>query len=89
MTTHTITRRNLVASGLALSGMGAMLAGCATPRFSGGRPLGGARAYGFGALKPLDLSLENLIKITVCTRPFRAAGPRLEAATLNGKTIVN
>ncbi|MEL6213669.1 MAG: FAD-dependent oxidoreductase, partial [Pseudomonadota bacterium] len=89
MTTHTITRRNLVASGLALSGMGAMLAGCATPRFSGGRPLGGAKAYGFGALKPLDLSLENLIKITVCTRPFRAAGPRLEAATLNGKTIVH
>ncbi len=79
-----ISRRSIIASGL-----GATLAGCANAPIIGGRTIGSTKAYGFGALKPLDLSIENLSTITVCTRPFRAAGPRLEAATVNGKTIVH
>lgn len=81
---HKISRRSII-----LSGLGATLAGCADVRLVGGQPIGSTKAYGFGALKPLDLSVENLTKITVCARPFRAAGPRLEAVTINGKTIVH
>ncbi len=51
--------------------------------------MGPVDAYSFGALKPLDLSVENLTRITVCTRPFRPAGPRLEAVVAGGKTIVH
>lgn len=65
------------------------LVGCADARLVGGKPISVAKAYGFGALKPLDLAVENLTKITVCTRPFRAAGPRLEAVNVNGKTIIH
>ncbi len=74
-----VNRRGVITSGLA-----AALVGCTDDRL-----VGSTKAYGFGALKPLDLSIENLTKITVCTRPFRAAGPRLEAVTVNGKTIVH
>ena len=75
-----------------LSGLGAALAGCADARLPGGLPTAGAAgrgAYGFGALKPLDLAAENLIKITVCTRPFRAAGPRLDMETVGGKRVLH
>ncbi|MEM7690516.1 MAG: FAD-dependent oxidoreductase [Pseudomonadota bacterium] len=47
------------------------------------------RAYGRGDLKPLDLAVGNLTKITVCTRPFRAAGPRLETERVGNKAIVH
>ena len=41
------------------------------------------------SLAPLMLSEDRLIRITVCTRPFRPAGPRLEAETIGGKRIVH
>jgi D-amino-acid oxidase len=83
-TTHMLRRRSLL-----LSGLGAGLVGCTPARFIGNRSFDADQAYGFGSLKPLDVSLENLIRVTVCTRPFRAAGPRLEAQTLDGRTIVH
>ncbi|GGC40677.1 hypothetical protein GCM10011371_30140 [Novosphingobium marinum] len=80
----TLSRRNLIASGL-----GAALAGCASPRFSGGPSIVSGAAYGFGELKPLDLSVENLVRITVCTRPFRPAGPRLDAVNVGDRLMVH
>jgi len=84
MTEHTLSRRSILATGL-----GATLAGCTSVRLADTPSSISPQAYGFGTLKPLDLSVENLTKITVCTRPFRPAGPRLEAETLVGKTIVH
>ena len=40
-------------------------------------------------LAPLKLSLNSLTRITVCTRPFRPAGPRLEAVRIDGKKVVH
>ncbi len=36
---------------------------------------------------PIRADPESLIRITVCTRPFRAAGPRLDVEQLGSKTI--
>ncbi|MEL6530412.1 MAG: FAD-dependent oxidoreductase [Pseudomonadota bacterium] len=78
----TLTRRSLIASGL-----GTALAGCTNPRLLDSPST--ARTDKFTSLKPLDLRPENLIKITVCTRPLRPAGPRLEAERISGKSIVH
>ncbi|MEM8724431.1 MAG: FAD-dependent oxidoreductase [Pseudomonadota bacterium] len=82
MTGHTLTRRSIIAAGL-----GTALVGCTNPRLLDGPSP--APADAFANLKPLDLRPENLIKITVCTRPLRPAGPRLEAETIGDKTIVH
>jgi len=58
------------------------LAGCATGR---------ARTAGFArqALAPLRMAVERLTHITVCLRPFRAAGPRLDVETIGEKRIIH
>ncbi|MEM1196816.1 MAG: FAD-dependent oxidoreductase [Pseudomonadota bacterium] len=71
------------------SGLGAALAGCADVGRTAAPRVGFAKAYGLDAFKPLNLSPDNLSRITVCTRPFRPAGPRLEAESFKGKTIVH
>ena len=40
-------------------------------------------------LTPLDASADRISRITVCTRPFRATGPRLEVEQIAGKTVVH
>ena len=40
-------------------------------------------------LEPLRASRDRITAITVCTRPFRPQGPRLEVEPLLGKTIVH
>lgn len=42
-----------------------------------------------GTLPTIDAEPARLQRITVCTRPFRAAGPRLEAERLGDKTLVH
>ena len=37
----------------------------------------------------LRASIDRITRITVCTRPFRAQGPRLEAEQIGRKTIVH
>ncbi|ESQ80202.1 hypothetical protein AEYBE204_06165 [Asticcacaulis sp. YBE204] len=48
-----------------------------------------ARAQTAGGLVPLRLSPSEIFKITVCLRPFRATGPRIEAEKIGGKTIIH
>jgi len=40
-------------------------------------------------LPPLYASTDRITRITVCTRPFRAQGPRLDVEQLGTKTIVH
>ncbi len=53
--------------------------------------LPGTRAAATAAepLPAIDADPFRLERITVCTRPFRAAGPRLEAEYLRGKLLVH
>jgi glycine/D-amino acid oxidase-like deaminating enzyme len=41
------------------------------------------------SIVPIRADPDNLIRVTVCTRPFRAAGPRLDVEQLGAKTIFN
>ncbi len=41
------------------------------------------------ALAPIRASTDRITGVYVCTRPFRAAGPRIEAQRLGHKTIVH
>lgn len=73
-----------------LAGLGAMgLAGCA-PRLAGS-PAGLPSAGRFREvpLVPIDVRAERITHITVCLRPFRAAGPRLDVETVAGKRVVH
>ena len=40
-------------------------------------------------LRPIEARPERIIAINVCTRPFRAMGPRIEAERLGAKTVVH
>lgn len=80
----TLSRRAALASSL-----GGVLAGCTSPRLATTPIDGDVAAYGVSAFEPLDLSARNLMKITVCTRPLREAGPRLEATEQNGRPLVH
>jgi len=64
------------------------LAGCSL----GGRkspPEAAAVTAAVLQLEPLRASADRITAITVCTRPFRAQGPRLDVEQLAGKTIVH
>jgi len=69
---------------LLVSLAGAVVAGCAASRIQ--QPTGFLRP---APLAPLKLDPDRLVRITVCSRPFRPAGPRLEAETVDGKTLVH
>lgn len=40
-------------------------------------------------LAPIRASADRIIAVSVCTRPFRAQGPRIEAERIGSKTIVH
>ena len=81
-----LDRRRLLGGvgGLGLAG----LAGCATPGARNG--VGAALAYGrVPALAPVRARADRLFDITVCLRPFRAAGPRLDTEMIGDTLVVH
>ena len=58
------------------------LSGCALDRQ---RPVAASKL----ALPPLRIGPDQISAITVCTRPFRAQGPRLEAERRGDKTVIH
>lgn len=40
-------------------------------------------------LVPIQASQDRMVQVTVCLRPFRAAGPRIEAEAIAGKHVVH
>lgn len=73
---------------MVLAGLGYVgLAGCATTPaaiMSSPRPVFQRRAFA-----PLLTDPGRLSRITVCTRPFRAQGPRIESETVGDKRVVH
>lgn len=75
-------RRRFVTEAGALLGLGA-LAGCTGPIAKPG--VSSPRLQ----LARLDASVARITRINVCTRPFRAQGPRLDVETIAGKTVAH
>src|SRR5512132_979689 len=76
-------RRNFLLTGAAISALSPLPAW----------PVDGeAPSPGFApapALAPIRARPDRIIDVSVCTRPFRAQGPRIEAEQRFGKTIVH
>ena len=92
MTSHpslSLPRRRLLQGSAALGGIGFLgLGGCAIGSTINA-PGAGPGAYGVAQLAPLRATKDRLFDITVCLRPFRAAGPRLDTETIGDTLIVH
>jgi len=75
-------RRDVMLSGSAMLGISA-LGGCTT----GAQPK--PRTSSAPILPPVRASMDRVTRITVCTRPFRADGPRLDVEQIGHKTVVH
>src|SRR5438477_10080031 len=80
--------KNSVGRRQILSGAGAALCVSVLPRCAT-NPGGGGQAAPELQLTPLKATTDRITSITVCTRPFRAQGPRLEVEQVLGKTVVH
>jgi D-amino-acid oxidase len=80
---RTLDRRRLLQGSAAFAAAG--LAGCANIP----RPLTDAVVDRTPPIAPLRARVDRLFDITVCLRPFRAAGPRLDAERVGDKLVVH
>lgn len=82
------SRRRLLAG---LGGLGLMgVAGCAPGQIlRPAPPLDVAPFDIVPSLAPFRMKPDRISKITVCLRPFRKAGPRLDVETVGDKTVVH
>src|ERR1700722_9627230 len=84
-----LDRRRLMlgSAGLGLLGLG----GCATT--SAGAPALAPSSVPFAEqsppIRPLHARMDRVFDITVCLRPFRAQGPRIEAETVRDTLVVH
>ena len=75
-------RRRLLQGAAGLGGLGMLgLGGCVTAA--------GMSAPSGPAVAPVRARADRVFDITVCTRPFRAQGPRLDAETIGDALIVH
>jgi D-amino-acid oxidase len=80
-----LSSRRMVLAGL--GGLGASgLAGCVTGAAS---PALQAPRFIVPPLAPINLRADRITRMTVCLRPFRAAGPRIEAERIGDKRVVH
>ncbi|HKD48479.1 MAG TPA: FAD-dependent oxidoreductase [Rhizomicrobium sp.] len=92
MSAWDLDRRRLIQGSLALGGLG--LAGCTTAG-SRGPNTSALNTAGLGvndippALAPVRAHPDRLFDITVCLRPFRAQGPRIEAEQIGDTLVVH
>ena len=84
-----IDRRRLLQGAVSLGGI-AGLAGCATESALGPRSVATAAAAAPTIpLAPIRASADRVFDITVCLRPFRAAGPRIEPERVGDALVVH
>lgn len=72
-----------------VAGLGASTLAACAPRTAALRPAPPLPAPGAPSLIPLAADRFHLMKVTVCTRPFRPAGPRIEVERHGDKTVVH
>ncbi len=82
MLEHRALDRRRMLQGSALIGGFGLLGGCATPAAAPSTRSG-------IVLAPIRASADRIFDITVCTRPFRAAGPRLDTEQVGDTLVVH
>ncbi|GAA3755717.1 FAD-dependent oxidoreductase [Terriglobus aquaticus] len=91
-----LNRRAFLQGSAALTGMG-LVSGCAkragVPLAAQATAPGAVAALPFydmpGPIVPIRADMDRIFRITVCLRPFRAAGPRLEVERIADATVVH
>jgi glycine/D-amino acid oxidase-like deaminating enzyme len=69
---------------------GAALWACGAPPARAAEPANGSQPFAAAPLlAPMQARPDRIIGVHVCTRPFRAAGPRIEAERVRGKLVVH
>ena len=87
-----MNRRSFLQQSGAFAGLGlAGLAGCGR---NGSAPAaGGVQALPFydavGPIVPIRAHVDRIFRTTVCLRPFRAAGPRMDVEHVGNKVVVH
>ncbi len=87
-----MNRRSFLQQSGAFAGLGlAGLAGCgrngSAPAAGGGQPLPFYDAV--GPIVPIRAHVDRIFRTTVCLRPFRAAGPRMDVEHVGNKVVVH
>jgi glycine/D-amino acid oxidase-like deaminating enzyme len=84
-------RRDFFRRGGATLGVAALAATGASRAAQGQTQTGAAAALALPMpvppMPPVRASMDRIIKVTVCTRPFRATGPRFDVETIGHKTV--
>ncbi len=82
-------RRSFLLASASLAGLG--MAGCARKA-----PVGAATTPSplpfydaLGPIPPIRAHIDRIFRVTVCLRPFRAVGPRIETERLGDKVVVH
>lgn len=86
MTSLALARRSLLTGGGAALSM-ALLGGCATG--PGKVSVASASKAPVLTLPPLRASIDRITQVTVCTRPFRPQGPRIERVAFGDKALIH
>jgi len=87
-----IARRNFLRGSGALAGLGALgLSGCAKQIKTAAQPAAPPLPIydAYTPLVPIRAHVDRIFRITVCLRPFRAAGPRMDVEKVGDKTVVH
>ncbi len=79
-----MNRRDFL-GGVAIAG----LSGCAPKGWKAATPPGLPRYGGLAEIMPIRAQVDRIFRVTVCLRPFRAAGPRLDVERVGDKTVVH
>ncbi|MGH8447325.1 MAG: FAD-dependent oxidoreductase [Solimonas sp.] len=85
-------RRDFLRSTGATLALGALASGCANgpAQPAAAAPLAAPAGYDpVPPLAPIRARSDRIIAMTVCTRPFRAQGPRIESEKVGRKTVVH
>ncbi len=88
--TSSFDRRRLLQNAAGFGGLGLVgLSGCATSGAIAGSGLEARGRSPFADLAPIRARPDRMFDITVCLRPFRAQGPRLDAEQIGDSLIVH